>query len=303
LQVSMEATANALFSLEKKTEGKVVSKETLSSLKPSDEVSAYAHFCAAVHNGHFGQSYERLLEICNAALDASPSIKDAMIQYIDFTTRCLPNYFCRSFKEFIANDFVRQYDGGLGFLSRRNGKVIDLKLVDAIVAALKAHGIDKEEEVAELRKAEHGAHKRAINLLKSYYAADTHYYFKCAQRKWYQAFLKRSPFVLIGEGGRPVHLTLTYRNGDVIDAEKPVVVRINGQTFATLPVERRWHTVQLTIDASMVKDGVNELSLEWPSVLPSAEPVISEDTTVSERLLYDYLFPVFGELFRLTAVQ
>lgn len=303
LQISMEATANALLSVEAKSNGMRVSRKTVDALRPSDEINAYAHFCAAVHNGHFGQSYERLLAICNDALDASMSIKEAMLQYIDFTTRCLPNYFCKSFKDFIQNDFVRQYDGGTGFLSRRNGKVMDLKLVDAIVAALKEHGTDVEDQVKRLRKSEHGANARMINLLKSYYSTETHYTQKGAQKKYYQSFLMQSRFTLVAEGNRPVTLTLTYRNGDVEEPESEVTVYINGEPVAILPAEKKWRTMDVTIDAAYIKDGVNELRLEWPPVLPSGAPTIDEETIISEHLLYEYLFPVFGELFRLTAVQ
>jgi tetratricopeptide (TPR) repeat protein len=301
IRLAMEATANSIMGI-KKGPPKTVDKEVVNRVKPTDDVEAHAIFCAAIHNAHYGQPYEQLFTLCKEALEASTQVKGLMTGYIDFATRRLPNYFCRSFKNVMGTNGTNQYEGGKGFLSRTGNKIMDILLVDAIVDALKLHGYDVEQEIKDLRKSEHGAHIRTVNLLESYYAANTHYSSHFAKKPYYQFRGAVSRFYLVAEGNRPVNVQLTYRNRNKQATETDIVVKINNKIIDTLPGSQQWHTISLLIDGSMINDGVNTITIDWPPV-DTTKLKADNNTAKPEEGMLDYSFPVVGEIHLFTASQ
>lgn len=300
IQLSMEATANSILSLAT-GQSKTIDKEMVRSIKPAAEVEAYAIFSAAIHNAHYGQPYHRLFSLCKDALDTSLQVKDLMLNYIDFATRRLPNYFCRSFKNVMGGKATTQYEGGKGFLSRPGAKIMDIYLVDAVVEALKLHDCDVEKEINELRKTEHGAHNRKVNLLESFYASDSYYTSNFLKRPYYQFRGAASRFFLVTEGNRPVFIQLTYRNPNA-RGENDIVLRINNKVIDTVPAVRTWNTVSFSIDASLVNDGVNTITINWPPAdANQAEP--NSRAYKSEQGMLEFSFPVVGEIHLFTALQ
>lgn len=301
IRLAMEAAANALLAI-KKGPPEAVDKEIIKSIKPTDDVEAHAIFCAAVHNAHSGQPGSYLLSLCREALNTSMQVKGLMLSYIDFATRRLPNYFCRSFKEMMGRNGTSQYEGGRGFLSPKGKKIMDIPLVDAIVEALKQNGCNAEKEINELRKAEHGAHLRKINLLESFYATSSHYGTHFPQRPYYQFRGAVSGFYLVAEGNRPVSVQLTYRNRNRKTAESDIVIKINNRVIDTLPGSMQWRTISFIIDGALVLDGVNTVSIDWPPADPSLVKANSITPRPEESML-EYSFPVTGEIHLFTASQ
>jgi hypothetical protein len=299
IQLSMEATANTILKINNKDK-KEVDKAVIKNIKPADDVVAYANFCAAIHNGHFGQPYERLLSICTDALKASESIKDIMINYIDVVTRGMPNYFCKSFANIVGNDRIRQYNGGTGFLSKKGKKIMDLNLVDAIVTALKTFGYDVEEHINELRKKEHGAHIRKVNLLKSYYALNSNYDPAHKKSTYYIARDIASQFFLVAEGNKAVNIKLTYRNPNIGPSNQEVVLKFNNKVVLSMPASEKWFTQNLIINDNAVNDGMNYITISWPL---AEKLTMNEAKQNSEHALFDYSFPVLGEIYLFTASQ
>jgi hypothetical protein len=303
IQLAMEATANTLLDI-KKGPVKMVDRAVISTIKPTEDVEAHAIFCAAIHNAHYGQPYSHLFSLCKEALEASGEVKGLMLSYIDFATRRLPNYFCRSYKEVMGKNGTNQYESGKGFLSRTGHKIMDIPLVDAIVDALKLHNCDVENEINDLRKAEHGAHIRKINLLESYYSANSHYDTHFAKRPYYQFRGAVSRFYLVAEGNRPVSVQLTYRNRNrnrqALQSE--IIIKINNRVIDTLPGSRQWHTVSFILDGALVNDGVNTLTIDWPPA--DASNIMTDDRTIKyEESMLEYSFPVVGEIHLFTASQ
>lgn len=271
-----------------------------SGLEPAASVQATAHFCAAVHSGHYGQPRAILDYHCRKAVSLSAGIKDTMLRFADFATRRTSSEFCQSFGEVLAEGGMLQYEGGRGMRNPKGRKLLDIELVDAITGALRSIGVDVHKEIGELREKEHGVDGEPVNLLESFYHLTSYNYpLEYDRLDYMQVRTAKVVFTFIASGDSPLSLDLVYRTPNGTDPDRCVNVMVNQapNIIASLPMRDRWTVASCTIDQALLKDGANKLTIEWPYVF---EPITDETLNGPVEAIDNQLFPVLGELHTLT---
>jgi hypothetical protein len=270
------------------------------AVQPPAEVEAKAYFCAAVHNAHYGQSYDILHYLCAHALKTWPGIAELMVHYADFATRKTSNALCQSHQSLVTNHAIENYNRGMGFLHARARKLMDVELVEAILHALAGHGVDITARIHALRKEEHGIMHGRVDLLESFYAQTMYGHFPGQTRAYFQARNFFSRFTLVAEAGLETVLRLTYRTPGRSDPDGVVTLQINGRHLSSLPCSEAWSGATVLVPGALVQDGVNTLTVQWPYRSKNLRKrAVSLPADVDELL--SGLFELFGEIHQLTA--
>lgn len=269
-----------------------------SGIYPTNDTIAIAHFCAAIHNAHYGQSSSILDYHCHKAINLSPAVKDLMLQYADFSTRYASTLLCRAFGEMMLDGNMRQYEGGLALPHPHRRKLMDIALIDAITRALDTAGIDIEDYVGQLRKREHGIQDGRVNLLESFYSLTSYNEFIIKpEPDFLESRTTETKFHFIADQNQSLTFQMVFRTPGRTCAKATIEICLNDHSRAvhSLVVSEEWKNTSFTINKSLVKDGVNELSIRWPY---SFEPLIPEEAVPGISFL-KLLFPVFGEIYSL----
>jgi tetratricopeptide (TPR) repeat protein len=304
VRVAMAAAAQRVFSLLARQD---VSADQLrkDALQPDKDVLARSHFFAAVHNAHRGdQPFEILYYHCLKALDTSPAVREIMEYFVDIVCRHTIWSLNKSCEKLYENREQKQFPF---LLQPRDKYIMDLKLTDAVIAALKEHHIDIEKQAADSRKKEFGFVNGKINLLESYYyLASYESPIMPDYLDYYRAYGVRSRFFLVAENSRDISLTLTYRvPGAALDKEK-VILRVNDAMEQELPAAGKWQNVSLQIPGGTLKDGINEIILQWPPDIKYDKHKKKDPSPGNVNwgvLLREKLYPVYGEIHSFTARQ
>lgn len=273
------------------------------SMIPDNELIGFAHFMAAVHNAHYGQPYERLLQLCQEAVDHSTEVKKLMRNYADFGTRTLPNNLCQSYRDIFSMDHVQIYEGGAGLAGNPRADIMDISLIDAIVATLENENSGLKEEIALLRQKEHGIGERKLDLLQSYYCSDNYYPSNGKQSHIFSARSAKSEFQFYADNSKTMHLTLVYRCPSMSPGDDQVVLYCNDKKIDGYCAEKNWQTVKVEISAEHMRTGLNRLSIVWPN---AESQTISDKATTTEDYKNEWFeqnFPVLGQLHLFTATQ
>lgn len=270
MRVAMAAAAREVAPLI----GAAAQPDAVPGVEPEQE--ATAHFLAAIHNAHYGQSDEILRHHCAKAAALSGPTRDHMHAYLDSAARWTETWMSESFARLCESPMARRY---LLAPEVRSHKLADYRLMDAVVAALEAEGIDVRDEVARLLKQEHGASNR-VDLLDPRYRAftfrDRGGYALAAERGYVRAGDTTSAFALIRREAGRVELRMTGR----CRSRGGVAVRVNGREAGVMPVEPVWRTSRLMV---IVEEGLNWIELEWPRAAPHGRGRASRDYVLQCR--------------------
>ncbi len=267
-----------------------------SDLLPDNMVQAAAHFCAAIHNAHYGQQKDVLDYHCIQAVSFSKNIAIPMQQFVHFSTRKASSIVCSAFEEIIMGGEMRQYEGGLALPNPRGKKLMDIALVDAVTDALASIGINISEEVNQMRQNEHGVSTEKMNLLESFYSMDSYNEFNKGQKPvFYQARNISSSFTFIaGKTGKTI-CNMVYRTAGNADVNEAVKFFLNDDDTAVceLPVSSSWKNAVFELDEVNLRNGVNTIRVEWPfTAIELKEPLLK-----SADAFMDAMFPVLGEIY------
>ncbi|MCP5054654.1 MAG: hypothetical protein GY940_46245 [bacterium] len=299
IQVAMAETAGKLFQL---LAGQNIPTALLKAKapKPAADVVARAHFFAAIHNAHRGeQPYEVLVYHCQKALNTSGKVKDLMMTYIDMATRHAVWSVSKECERLFESGEMDQFPT---ILQPDNHYIMDIQLVDAIVAALKEHGTDIRNKVSDFRKKEHGFMDGKINLLESYYHLESYVASYRPDDSYYRSPAPSSNFFLVTGNEGPVKLKLTYRLPAHNLGNENICVEINGSTVKELSPSNRWQDVLLEIDKETLNDGVNTIIIRWPPVIDYRK--INRDDRfprTQSTLFHQKMYPAYGEIYRFLA--
>lgn len=309
IQLAMSATASCILQI---ITGHNLEWQGLMSdhWRPSSQVEAEASFLAAIHNAHWWQPYELIKYHCSTAVKLSPHISRIMISYIDLQTRRAPMLMCKSAEEIseTGSPLMQNY------LLRFNYQRLDSLLLDAVVDALKERGIDAGNQLQELRKEEHSVTRGPVDLLQFYYCSEglqqqeimwvmpyLNDYLDHKMHRYYKAFWRESNFVFVGEANKQVDLRLTCRLPNTGPASGSISLRVNGEQVGKAFIGHRWETWNFFVAGTIIRDGVNEVTITWPiPVFPGLKPLDSIATDLMERV-YPELFCAFGEIHSLIA--
>jgi hypothetical protein len=307
IQVTMAAAASSLLrSLKKKD---VPWRELIAKAPtPSREVEAEASFLAAVHNAHWWQSEAVVRYYCMRAVRFSWNITKLMECFIEFQTRRAPMLMSSAAEQIAAlrSPLINRY------LLRYNSHQLDPVLLAAIVSALREAGIDAQKKLDELRRLEHSASKRKINLLDYYYCSaglqpqevvwvlpkrDPY----VRKQKHYRAYSLESRLVVVAENNSPVKLELTCRVPGSAHGQPNVTLAFNGELLGEITVGSKWETWDVVVPGECVKEGVNKISIRWP--MPEFQGRDGYDGVMHDLLEGNIpaFFTVFGEIHMFTA--
>jgi len=280
-------------------------------IAPSRETEAEASFMAAIHNAHRSQAYDIVRHHCSRALKFSPHVADVMLSYIDLqTSNSVPARMSE------AEDHILHLGSPLlhRYIFRINEKRLDKLLLGAIVDALEEVGIEARDHLAQLRREEHSAGRRDVDLLDYFYCSSADQPQELEglagpnsrtdiERHYYRAFGPRSKFLFVGEIGYGVTFTITCRLPEPKSATKKVSIELNGKCDVEFDANSQWTTWEIDIPEQDIREGLNELTVHWPTPEFRSEESLSEATKALTQHKLPNFYPVFGEIHSLTAAN
>jgi hypothetical protein len=271
-----------------------------SGLEVDNYIRAVAHFCAATHNGHYGQRAELIAYHSLQAIRYSDQVKSVMQKAIDFSSRRATTSLCKTFEEIVLEKNVQQYERGATFFHPKNGKMMDINLVNANTRALQSIGIDITEKVHELRKKEHGIDSDKLSLLQAFYCRKTYASpIVTINTNFFQVRSMISNFYFVVKDSRTLVFEITHRAPRFTGKVCNVKIAINDKenVIAEFPVGKKW-TKHEFIHSQKLSEGVNELFIIWPYSMQAASPY-AQQVNGSHAYL-EAMFPVLGEIHSFT---
>lgn len=260
-----------------------------------------------------GNAVVDLPEIFGRYLDGGlPSRQECaqlMARFAEYVTcHDLPMMLCKPMLEFDALDRLDTRD----YLGHGRMRRLDITFGDAAVAALADIGIEIEREIADLRINEHSPRSGPKELTDFFYCAVVP---AISERGWTSrsfptnrgshsiyasAFWETSVFVFFAEKGQDIGITFTYRVRLSSLPHGTVTVDVNGSRLAELPAEPTWCTRRIFVPNEYIADGLNKISIAWPTDEPTADVLLTEaaDSLLAMRL--PYFSRVFGEIHTLS---
>jgi hypothetical protein len=264
------------------------------AVDPADE--GIAHFLAAIHNAHYGQSEEIVRYHCARALELSLDVAGCMLAFVDSQLRRAERWMCASFERLSQPPAVRRYLAAAD--PRVMEKLADFALVETMVGTLEAAGVSARAKAATLLREDHPPGHPA-DLLDARRRATAFReragYSLSPERAYVQALDTTTAFFLTRAVAGPVRCRLTCR---LPGGHGEVGVRMNGGPKAVLAARREWRTVEFTLPGVV---GVNRIELDWPLLPPPADSL----ERAARRLecgTYPDVLPAFGEIHAFTVV-
>ena len=262
------------------------------ALRPEDE--AAAHFLAAIHNAHYGQTAEVLRHHCGRALALAPAFAEVMRAYVASHLSPGERWMSASFDVLSAHPAIGRY------LSvsdpRLMEKLADFALIEAMVASLEEAGVPARASAA--RAMADGDGPGAIDLLRPSRRATTFRergaHALGGERAYMQAYAPTSVFFLTRPRAGPVSFRLTCR---LPGGRGEVTAGIEGGADIRLGVEEHWKTFEFDLRAPK---GLSRVTLDWP-VRPPPSDSLERAARRLERGAYPDVFPWFGEVHAFTA--
>ena len=294
IQVAMEAIYTQVLGIFNDTRS--VHKE-VTSIRPSREVLALGHLFAAIHNAHWGQSYEILLHHCTAALANHKEIAKTMVYYCDMISRNASNHVCKSLEKILEdNNKLDRYVHAL--IPGKDMKNMELELVDAMTTVLQANGVNIKEYLTNLRIEEHGIKNGTVDLLQPYYHATSYDEYQGTKTAFLQARDVSSEFFVVAESSNKAQLKISLRTpGMESGMIQSATISINDTVIRVVDVANNWNTYELDIPNNNLKDGVNVIKVLWPVVENYYQAQPNDNGSLS---ILDAAYRVFGEVCNMT---
>jgi hypothetical protein len=273
-----------------------------SGVAPSNEVQAIAHFCAAIHNSHYGQAGDVVEYHCDRALWLYPGVSVYMLQFVDFSSRYASNPFCRSFGEMTVEGGTQQTRGIASLIPPRGRKLMDIELVDRIGESLRKTKKDFHLDIHGLRIREHGITALQKDLLESFYS--TSFYDRPEMDNppnFLEARIPETVFQFIAVTDElSFELVCRTPRRDIPDEPVEIYINDHPEAIVSIPARSKWSVYTFTIDGLHIRKGANKLAIRWPrSLMPEPLPEVRH-----ARTAYNQVFPSLGEIsaFTVTAV-
>jgi hypothetical protein len=306
IHLAMAAVAAEVLNLSGMLDEDVDRRGLLPRLPPpgiAPEAEATARLGAALHTAHrllpVGPKAPILEHWCEAALDASPGIAEAMLDLIAARSAPCPAVLTAAQQRNLSSPYRLTFQHGWRW------DHLDADMIEAIVTVLERRGRPVREQVARGLVEHHGLRGTGTDL------ADPFFLWEPLERFYPEVMsfedlprrgTLRSPwpemsFCLVCDGTTDVELEPTLR----LPAPGEVRVAVNGTEAGAFEVGNRWTRASLRIPRGLLRPGLNRLTLRWP-----APPFAGEDPlrAAVERLdlgIAADLHPVFGEVFSLRA--
>jgi hypothetical protein len=282
-----------------------------SRMKPSPEVEAEASFLAAVHNAHWWQSAEVVDHFIQLALRGSTHIARVAETFTEVQTRRAPMLLGESLSRSPSNSGLTQF-----YTVQYTKQLLDEVLLPAVNRLMNSPAAS-DHRIDTLQQQEHSVTKRPTDLLDFYYCSaarqpkELMWAYSTQSRDsslrkrpdYYQAYENISRFVFVGEQLHAVKLALTCRLPRGAGIKEHVIkIGVNGHEISSVCASQQWRTWEFEIVGERIRDGLNRVTIEWPS------PQFSADTSLkalfaalnSSQKMPEF-YPTFGEVHRFVA--
>lgn len=269
------------------------------------EVDATAKLGAAIHTAHRHlplSDKSTLIEYwCRAALAASAGIAEAMADLV--AARGAPG------PAVLTAAQQRNYRSPYRLMLQHGWKwdFLDAELLQTLFKLLKERGRLGELETALVKYR--GARPEGTELLPFYLWEPLERLYPEVMattdlngRAGHRAFWPETAFAIVCGRGLDIELELVCRMPPRgVFSSTSLTLEVNGTSLTDLELSHIWQKIRFRIEARFLKNGINRLVFLWP-------PLAEEDGKAQRRALKRLelgleadLFPVFGEIFRLTA--
>ncbi len=268
--------------------------------KPNRGVEAEAMFLAAVHNAHNCQNYELIHHYCSTALKLAPELSEVMVKFAEVQARGISVFLSTSGEELIEMPWpsVQRH------LFGQHEPQLDQKLTGAITASLRTIGIDISMSLNKIRKEARSISIRPTNLLESYYISsadqpqETQWTVPGTspyrQQDYYRAFSNKSRFFFIGDALCPTSLVLTFRLPNSLSGI--IEIRVNEEYQHQIPGDCEWKTWDILLDPSAIGEGVNELTIHWPTPTYPTSAALHLAADAIQQGMPPQLYCSFGDI-------
>jgi hypothetical protein len=306
IQAAMAAVAAEVLNLS----GMPFSTPEFPAPRISPEAEATARLGAAVHTAHrlltVGPKRPILEHWCQAALDASPEIEEAMLDLVEARCAPCPAVLTAAQQRNLASPYRLLLQHGWRW------DHLDAELIEAIQAVLEQRGRPVGERITRLLLAHHGVSKAGKDLTEPPYLWEPLERFypevmrfeDLSERATFRSPWPESSFCLVCDAERDVEVEPTLRLPAAVPGESRrgrVRIAVNGAEVGGMDATERWSRASLLVPRSFLKPGLNRLSLRWPPPETDGEAALRAAVERLELGLAADLHPVFGEIFSLIA--
>jgi hypothetical protein len=306
IQVAMAAVAAEVLNLS----GMPFSIPALATPAISPEAEATARLGAAVHTAHrlltVGAKRPILEHWCQAALDASPGIEEAMLDLIEARCAPCPAVLTAAQQRNLASPYRLLLQHGWRW------DHLDAELIEALQAVLERRGRPAGERIARLLLAHHAVSMEGTDLTEPPYLweplerfyPEVMRFADLSERATFRSPWPESSFCLVCAAGRDVEVEPTLRLPAALPGEGRrgrVRIAVNGEEAGGMDATERWSRSSLLIPTSSLKPGLNRLSLRWPAPEADGRAALQAAVERLELGIAADLHPVFGEVFSLIA--
>lgn len=265
------------------------------------EVDAHAKFMTGLYHAHWNPRSGGAQYWFEQARQAWNGIEDTMRAYI--ATRGAPP------ESVLFSVAQQRIFRSAQRLERRIWNVpnLDAEAIDVMCGILERSGRSRPTETFRggLNAAVRPGGVDLLNPMYHWSINDLHASlgsFANSRCLYYRALWPTSHFCLVSGQPADVRLELT---GRLPGAGEPrtgtVSICLNGVCRCVVDLHDRWSSHTLTLARDHLREGINRLTLEWPSPPPVGDSAIREAVQRLEQGIPTDLHPVFGELFRLVA--
>lgn len=289
IRVAMAATAQALAPLLSQTRTNLA-ELVQAAPSPSAEQVGWGHLLAGIHNAHWGQAVEICSYHFRRAIESHPPLEaSAFPQLYDAFRHAAPPPLLSSFDELVRNRIAAVYLLGYGSTFRSLGLVSEHRLLTSLRDAcpsLEHASPDPDFVLGQLSE---------IDLLGPHWSelTDGNRWFR---RGFTAVYGLQSVFPFFSEGRRPLAVAVTCRVPGAREAGD-LVVELNGCVIGSITADHAWRSGRCTADARLVREGPNQLSLQWPNVARTdVRPALRRNFETGQQL---DLRTQFGQLHEL----
>jgi hypothetical protein len=273
----------------------------------SPEAEATARFGAAIHTAHrllpVGPKRPILEHWCEAALDASPGIEEAMRDLLALRAAPGPAVLTAAQRRNFESPYRLLLQHGLRW------DHLDADLLLAIVDVLERRGRPARDELTRLLLQHHAIREAGTDLTEPPYLWEPLERFypevmsfeDLSRRATHRSPWPESSFCLVCDGTQDIELELTARLPDPAGEVRVIVNEEDAEDAGGFEAGGRWSRALFRVDRARLRPGLNRLTLRWPLPQQDGEAALQRAIERLERGIEADLHPVFGELFSLIA--
>lgn len=266
------------------------------TLAVDPDVESAAHFLAALHNAHYGQSEETIRHHCAAAA-ATEAGRARMLRYVELQLRVAEPWMCSAFEDLTEDDQVSRYLTVSG--ARGPERLADHALIEAMVGALDRAGEEASRRVIAIVREETSSRAPQDLLLPGRSAPTFRHrdgHSMGPARGFYRAFDRRSTFWATQAEPGSLRLRLTCRLPSADGDRHVVTVHVGGEMVGRYDAGRSWETFEVLVRRARPKAGAIRIDLEWPILAPRWTEELERATRRLGRAIFPDVLPAYGEI-------